>query len=155
MKPCPSPECERVDPTAEQTALWVALNRAQRAIYRTMDAELKANGLPPLRWYDVLWELERTQQDGLRPKEIEKSHLFEQSNLSRLLQRLVDEGLVEVLEYPDDGRGKIMKITPHGRRMRKRMWTIYGPLIHKLMSPIDSSEELSKTSATLGKLIDR
>jgi len=155
VKPCPSPECERVDPTAEQTALWVALNRAQRAIYRTMDAELKANGLPPLRWYDVLWELERTQQDGLRPKEIEKSHLFEQSNLSRLLQRLVDEGLVEVLEYPDDGRGKIMKITPQGRRMRKRMWAIYGPLIHKLMSRISCSDELDRTASTLRALINK
>lgn len=120
-----------------------------------MDAELKAAGLPPLRWYDVLWELERTKQDGLRPKEIEKTHLFEQSNLSRLLQRLVDEGLVEVLDFPDDGRGKIMKITPQGRAMRKRMWAIYGPLIHELMGRITCVDELDRATSTLRKLIDQ
>ncbi len=117
-----------------------------------MDAELKAKGLPPLRWYDVLWELERTPKDGLRPMEIEKTHLFEQSNLSRLLRRLIDEGLVEELDFPDDGRGKILKITRQGRRMRKRMWAIYGPLIHELMGRVSCSDELDRTASTLRKL---
>ena len=155
MKPRHSPECERTNPTTEETALWVALNRTQRAIYRAMDSELKSRGLPPLRWYDVLWELERTHKGGLRPMEIEKTHLFEQSNLSRLLRRLVDEGLVEILEFPDDGRGHILRITQKGRRMRKRMWAIYGPMIHKFMGQITDVDELERTTSTLRALIDR
>lgn len=140
-------------PTDEETNLWVALNRSQRAIYRAMDSELRSKGLPPLRWYDVLWELERTKQDGLRPLEIEKTHLFEQSNLSRLLQRLVNEGLVETLDFPDDGRGKVLKITTQGRQMRKRMWKVYGPLIHKHMGRITDVGELNGATSTLKALI--
>ncbi|MGI9510565.1 MAG: MarR family winged helix-turn-helix transcriptional regulator, partial [Geminicoccaceae bacterium] len=82
-------------PTAEETALWVAFNRAQRSIYRSMDSALKAAGLPPLRWYDVLWSLERSKEKGVRPFELEKLLIFEQSNLSRLLRRMIDAGLVE------------------------------------------------------------
>ncbi len=143
-----------MEPTDEETNLWIALNKSQRAIYRAMDSELKVQGLPPLRWYDVLWELERTKRKGLRPFEIEKTHLFEQSNLSRLLQRLVEEGLVDVLDFPDDGRGKVLKITKKGRRMRKRMWAVYGPLIHKFMGRITDVDELNNASSTLKRLID-
>lgn len=141
-----------MQPTEQETNLWVALNRSQRAIYRAMDSALKAEGLPPLRWYDVLWELERTSRKGLRPFEIEKTHLFEQSNLSRLLQRLVREELVEEMEFPDDGRGKMLRITRKGRQLRKRMWKVYGPHIHKFMGRIADPDELDRTSSTLRKL---
>ncbi len=154
MKPRQSPECEHAYPTSEETALWVALNRSQRAIYRAMDSALKANGLPPLRWYDVLWELDRSNRKGLRPLEIEKALLFEQSNLSRLLQRLVEEGLVDVLEFPDDGRGKMIRITSAGRRMRKKMWSVYGPQIRHFMGKITSTDTLEATTATLTQLTD-
>ena len=87
--------------------------------------------------------------------EIEKRHLFEQSNLSRLLRRLVDEGLVEVLEFPDDGRGHILRITQKGRRMRKRMWAIYGPMIHRFMGQVIDIDELESATSTLRKLVDR
>ena len=119
-----------------------------------MDTALKSEGLPPLRWYDVLWELERSKRDGLRPFEIEKTHLFEQSNLSRLLQRLVDEGLVEALEFPDDGRGKLLRITNRGRATRKRMWQVYGPLIHQYMGRVVDVKESDRATKILKSLID-
>ena len=48
-KPRQSREVDRMYPTEEETALWVAMNLAQRSVYRAMDAALKARGLPPLR----------------------------------------------------------------------------------------------------------
>ncbi len=153
-KPLKSPECEHMNPTPDETELWVALNLSQRAIYRAMDSALKAEGLPPLRWYDVLWELERTKSNGLRPFEIEQKLIFEQSNLSRLLQRLACEGMVEEFSFPGDGRGKVLKITVKGRETRKRMWKIYGPLIHKHMCKIADQGDLAITVSALNTFID-
>ena len=123
-------------PTGDETALWVSLNLAQRRIFRVMDAALKAEGLPPLRWYDVLWALERDKGGGQRAFEMERSLLFEQSNLSRLLRRMIGAGLVAESVCPQDRRGKVLRITAEGRRVRKRMWRIYGPLIKRHMRAV-------------------
>ncbi|MEM7427482.1 MAG: MarR family winged helix-turn-helix transcriptional regulator [Pseudomonadota bacterium] len=143
MKPSQSP-------SEEETAFWVALNLAQRSIYRSMDAVLKAEGLPPLRWYDILWALERAGRCGVRPFELERSLLFEQSNLSRLLRRLVDEGLAKEAVFKDDRRGKVLKLTAKGRRIRERMWKIYGPLIRAHVGPLDDA---GKVTAALRSII--
>ena len=139
-------------PTAEETALWVALNRAQRSIHRSMDAALKASGLPPLRWYDVLWSLERAEGEDIRPFELEKSLILEQSNLSRLLRRMIGVGLVEESTFKGDRRGKVLRITPKGCQTRKQMWKVYGPLIHKHISGVSKRHDLAKTARALESL---
>ena len=110
-------------------------------------------GFPPLRWYDVLWELDRAK-DGLRPFELEKKLIFEQSNLSRLLRRIIDEGLIEEFAYPNDGRGKVLKITKSGHSVRKKMWKIYGPLIDEHVGEIAKNSDPASFAATLMSLVN-
>jgi DNA-binding MarR family transcriptional regulator len=140
-------------PTKDETKVWVALNLSQRGIYRGMDSALKAEGLPPLRWYDVLWELERAKEGELRPRELEKSLIFEQSNLSRLLRRMVGEGFVDEATFKEDRRGKVLRITEEGRQVRARMWKVYGPLIHRHISRITDGYDLKFTASALNSLI--
>ena len=128
-------------PSKKDTKLWVAMNFALRAISRDMESALKAEGLPGLRWYDVLWALEGAK-DGLRPFELEKKLLFEQSNVSHMLRKILSEGLVEIVAHEDDGRGKVVRITNAGRDVRKEMWRVYGPLIHKHFSKIQGQQDL-------------
>ena len=82
-------------PDDSLVAAWVELSRAQRRASAMVEARLKEAGLPPLAWYDALWELDRAPESGLRPFELEQAMLFEQSNLSRLAERLVKAGLIE------------------------------------------------------------
>ncbi len=142
-------------PTAEETALWVALNHAQRSICRSMDSALKAKDLPPLRWYDVLWALERAKDVGVRPFELEKLLIFEQSNLSRLLRRMVEAGLVEESIFEDDRRGKVLVITSKGCQIRGQMWKVYGPLIHEHMGSISNRFDLANITQGLKSLLDQ
>src|SRR5262245_27538338 len=62
---------------------WIALNRAQQAALLKIERALRDAKLPPHGWYDVLWELERAGEAGLRPFEIEGQILIAQSNISR------------------------------------------------------------------------
>ncbi len=148
------PPAEDIYPTQEETALYVALNRAQRSIYVAIDRALKAKRLPPLRWYDVLWSVERAGDGGLRPFALEKSTIFEQSNLSRLLRRMTAESLIEVSVCPNDRRGKVLRMTGKGRRVRKAMWKIYGPLIHQHMSGLSDGYALGDIAAALNALFE-
>ncbi len=147
-----SRERDSAYPTAEETALWVALNRAQRSIYRSMDSALRAKGLPPLRWYDVLWALERDKGGGVRPFELEKLLIFEQSNLSRLLRRMIEAGLVVESVFQDDRRGKVLGITSKGCQTRGQMWQIYGPLIHEHISGISKRHDPVNIAGALKSL---
>lgn len=103
--------------------------RARERLLAAIEADLKAAGMPPLAWYDVLWELARSQDGKLRPYEIEERTLLAQYNLSRLIVRLEKEGLVRRESFAEDGRGRWVVITDAGRKLRERMWTVYAKSI--------------------------
>lgn len=126
-------------PTRRETEIWVAMNRHTRLVHARINTELKSAGLPPLKWYDVMWSIERRGGE-LRPSEVEAEVVFEQSSLSHLNKRLVSEGLLEVVPCEGDGRGKLLRITQKGREVRASMWEIYGALMHEMMAPLAQSD---------------
>ena len=113
-------------PSPSVVRAWIGLMRAQRILLAAIERDLKAAGLPPLGWYDVLLELARSQEGRLRPFEIEQRTLLTQYNLSRLLDRLERERLVQREPFGDDGRGRWVVIADAGRAMRARMWSVYA-----------------------------
>ncbi|MBB3592857.1 DNA-binding MarR family transcriptional regulator [Rhizobium sp. BK529] len=116
-------------PNDAVVSAWTRLMRARERLLGLIEADLKAAGMPPLAWYDVLWELARSQSGRLRPYEIEERTLLAQYNLSRLIDRLEKEGLVGREVFEQDGRGRWVVITDAGRQLRERMWTVYGKAI--------------------------
>lgn len=139
-------------PDDKEEELWVALNLTQRAMYKTMETTLKSKGFPPPRWYDVLWAIERAKECGLRAREIERSLIFEQSNLSRLLRQMINEGLIKETQFERDKRGKILRISKKGRELRHAMWQVYGPLIHTQMQKISATSNPDCLTQNLNQL---
>ena len=120
---------------------------------RRIEAELKGAGFPPLAWYDVLLSLKKA--DGRRtPREIEQEVLFEQYNLSRLLDRMEAEGLVRRIPYPGDRRRQLVEITGEGRALQRRMWSVYGPAISRHMGCKLAEGEAERLAGLLQKLTD-
>ncbi|BCM20375.1 MarR family winged helix-turn-helix transcriptional regulator [Mesorhizobium sp. J8] len=139
-------------PSPEAIAAWARLVRVSRQLVERTEDALKANGLPPLAWYDVLHELAEAGEGGLRPFELIDRVLLAQYSVSRLLARLEVDGLVEKLPVSDDGRGQTVRITASGREMRRRVWAVYGASIAELMGDRLSAEELKTLAALLGRL---
>ena len=133
---------------------WIALMRAQQTALLKIERAFREAKLPPHAWYDVLWELDRAGEAGLRPFEIERQILIAQSNISRLIDRLEEKGYVERRPCEDDGRGQRIVITLSGREMRKRMWPIYGKAITDAVGKHLSEREASSIAALLTKLTD-
>ena len=131
---------------------WTRLIRAQQAVLSAVEADLKSAGFPPLAWYDVLLELSRSPEDGLRPFALEQELLLAQYNLSRLLDRLEKARYVERRTCPDDGRGQIVAITASGRALVKRMWPLYRAAIARHVGTKLSEDEAARLAALLGKL---
>jgi DNA-binding MarR family transcriptional regulator len=136
-------------PSDAAVLAWTRLLRAHDAALGRVETALKEAGLPPLDWYDVLLELERG--GPLRPRELQDRLLVAQYNLSRLLDRLVQAGLVSREPCPEDGRGHIVAATEEGRALRSRMWPVYAEAIQAALG-----ERLSEAeAATLADLLRR
>ncbi len=140
------------NPDEATVAAWIGLSRAQRVAMANVEARLKAEGLPPLSWYDALWELEKAGECGLRPFELERALLFEQYNLSRLAQRLAEAGLIEKKVCEVDARGQTLKISEAGRQLRNRMWKTYSQAIEDAVGAKLSPAEAASLAELLRKL---
>ena len=101
-----------------------------------MEKALTSNGLPPLKWYDVLWAVEMSGDGGVRARNLRDWLLFEQSNLSRLLRTLVENELIKETVCDDDRRVKMLRITARGAKLRLQMWQVYGEQVHVHMKAL-------------------
>jgi DNA-binding MarR family transcriptional regulator len=142
------------EPSEAIVGTWIALNRAQQSAQVKIERALRGARLPPCGWYDVLWELDRAGASGLRPFEIERQRLIAQSNISRLVDRLAEQGYVERQPCEEDGRGQRIVITARGRDMRRRMWPVYARAITEAVGRRLSEREAATLASVLAKLAD-
>ncbi|PWJ89814.1 DNA-binding MarR family transcriptional regulator [Mesorhizobium loti] len=143
---------KKATPSPGAIKAWARLMRVSRQLMESAEEALKAAGLSPLAWYDVLHELAEAGEGGLRPFQLIERTLFAQYSISRLLARLEADGLVEKLPVADDGRGQTIRITANGRETRRKMWAVYGRSIADLVGAKLSADELTMVSALLGRL---
>jgi DNA-binding MarR family transcriptional regulator len=134
---------------------WIALMRAQQTTLLKIERAFRDAKLPPHAWYDVLWELERAGEAGLRPFDIERQMLIAQSNISRLVDRLEEQGYVARRPHAEDGRGQVVVITPSGRDIRKRMWPVYARAISEAVGSRVSERDAAMLARLLAKLVDQ
>lgn len=132
---------------------WIAINRAQRHLVDSIEAELKAGGMPPLAWYDVLLELWREPGGRLRQSDLEHKMLFPQYGISRLVDRLEREKLVLRERCQDDARAHWVIISDKGLALRARMWPLYARAIQRHIGEKLSDQEGARIAEALRKLV--
>ena len=139
-------------PSPETIAAWARLVRVQQHVLAAVEADLKAEGFPPLAWYDALLELSRAANGRMRPVELEKTMLLPQYSTSRLTQRLTRAGLAVREVCPMDRRGQFIAITAEGRALQKQMWQAYAAAIERHVGTRLSDEDAGRLCELLGKL---
>jgi DNA-binding MarR family transcriptional regulator len=147
------PVMDKKEPHESVISAWTRLIRAEREVLGAVEADLKSAGFPPLAWYDVLLELRRAEPQGLRPMELERELLLPQSNVSRLLDRMEQRGLIRKSPAEDDGRGFKASITTQGQALLKRMWPAYRGAIAAHVGDKLTREESARLAELLGKLL--
>lgn len=112
--------------------LWFSFVRSHRALIREIERRLAQAGLPAYAWYDALWGVESGKDGTRRMHELADALVIERYNLTRLVDRLEQEGLVTRVRSSQDGRAAYVTITNAGRALRKRMWKIYEAAVKEL-----------------------
>ena len=89
--------------------------RAYRELVARLDAELIRDHNLPLSSYEVLITLADAPGQRLRMGELANELLLSRSGLTRLIDRLERQGLVERRRCPEDARGWYAQLTEAGR----------------------------------------
>jgi len=132
--------------------VWARFIRAEHRLLQAVEADLKAAGLPPLVCYDVVLELARAPNGRLRHRDLQARVLLAKYNLSRLIDRMADDGLLARLPVAEDARGAYIAITETGRRLQKRMWPVYGRSIARHFATHLDEADLTELDRILAKL---
>jgi DNA-binding MarR family transcriptional regulator len=108
------------DPTLpldpDEEAAWRALARAVIVVPRVLDADLIEGAGLNLAEYVTLVELSQAPGRAMRMNELATLTDLSRSGLSRLIERLVRQGLVSREPFADDGRGRVAQLTEAGLR---------------------------------------
>ncbi len=94
---------------------WRGMLRAHAAMAKALDAQLEAAHSLQLSSYEVLMYLADAEDERMRMCDLASSILLSRSGLTRLVDRLAREGLIERVACHDDARGQFAKLTPAGR----------------------------------------
>ena len=129
---------------------WIALQHVGPLLRQRIDDELKTAGMPDLAAYSILWGIDRAGAP-IRPRDLGLLLFLERYQISRQIDRMVEEGLVVKRKCPEDKRGHFLDLTEKGRAMRLAMWDIYGPAMARALGPL-SHEEARTISTLLNKL---
>jgi len=132
---------------------WAVLLTAHATLVEKIEEALAEADLPPLAWYDVLWELEKAPEGKLRMHELARRVVLTRSNLTRLADRLERAKLIERADTPHDRRGYDCVITRAGLVMRKKMWPEYKAQIERQFSRHVSVEEARVIGDALARAV--
>jgi DNA-binding MarR family transcriptional regulator len=133
---------------------WRSFLRAHAQITRTLEADLLAEHDLPLPSYEVLLHLAESANRRLRMTELADRVLLSRSGLTRLVDRLEREGLVERSACPNDARGTNAVLTDAGlERLRSAAPTHLRGIGTRVTSRL-TDDELDLLFALMRKLLD-
>ncbi|MFS8096620.1 MarR family transcriptional regulator [Lentzea alba] len=128
---------------------WESLMRAYAVLMKQFAAEDVWGDLT-MREYDVLYTLSKC--DGpLRMSELNRHVLLSQPALSRMVDRLVDRGLVERCPDPGDRRGVRLSLTPAGRKTQLEIGRPHARSVTRALNVL-TPVELEQLAAITAKL---
>lgn len=96
---------------------WRGMLRVHAALIKQLDAELERSHGISLSSYEVLIALADAPDNRLRMAELADHALLSRSGMTRLVDRLQKDGLIERARCECDARGSFATLTDKGRRL--------------------------------------
>lgn len=139
--------------TELEVAAWRGFLRTHDALWKTLDAQMVRESGLTLPEYEVLLLLEEAGEAGVRMTLLAQTMGFSGGGLTRLADRLQQEGYLERRRCEADGRGFEALLTPAGRVKLKRVHVkhlraVRSLFLHRLT--IEEQQQLRNIWAKLG-----
>jgi DNA-binding MarR family transcriptional regulator len=135
-------------------AAWTTFLRAHARVVRELERELQTDQDLALTDYDVLVQLAAAPERRLRMSDLADRLLLSRSGVTRLVDRLVADGLVERVVCEDDRRGQWAALTDAGRdRLRRAAPTHLRGVATHFLDRL-SADDLASLQRMLAGVVD-
>ncbi len=137
---------QRNDPgPAEQASLrtWLRLLACTNLVAREVRGRLRDRFDTTLPRFDVLAQLDAVSRESnphLTMSELSRRLMVTNGNLTSLVERLVQEGLINRQPAPEDRRTQIVSLTPAGKRALDAMTPEHQRWIDDLFSGLSAAD---------------
>ena len=142
---------EKIDD--RRLAAWRALLASHAALVDRLGEELQDEKDLPLPWYEVLLWLNQAPDGRMRMGELAGSLLLTPSGVTRLVDRMEADGLVQRQQCPSDRRGWNAVITPAGRARLRSAAPVHMRGIERHFGRHLSDQEADLIADVLGRVL--
>jgi len=119
--------------------LWLGLLRTTRFVENALREEMRLAYGHTLPRFDVLSVLEHNGS-GLQMSELSQQLMVSNGNVTVIVDRLVQDGLVERVPVEGDKRATLVRLTPRGRETFAEMAAAHEGWVDRLLSPIPAED---------------
>src|SRR2546426_2942694 len=157
-KPSSRPQANEVDVselgrkflTLPRLNAWGAFLTAHKALENILSRELESSCGLPLTWFDALAQLRMAPAHRLTMTQLASALLFSKSGLTRLIDRMVEAGLVQRLARPGDRRRLHIALTDAGEEKYRQALPIHLEHVKRHFAAyIEDSEAAAVESALM------
>ena len=134
-------------------AAWRSLLEAHAAVTDLLERELEREQGLALSKFEVLLKLADAPGGRMRMLELAESVLLSKSGLSRLVDRMVEAGLVRRERCEDDRRGWFAVLTDQGRSALRRAAPVHLRGIQEHFARHLEPDEVQVLAAALGRVV--
>ena len=134
----------------EALRLWLRMLTCTQLIEKQVRSGLRDEFNTTLPRFDLMAQLERAPL-GMKMNELSRRMMVTGGNITPVTDQLVKEGLVERMSLPNDRRAWLIRLTPAGRALFKKMARRHEAWIVAAFSSLDS-HELNQLHALLGQV---
>jgi len=127
--------------------IWFRFLRLHQRGHAAMSHRLKAIGLSVAQ-FDLLSTL--TESEGITQRDLAERLYVTKGNVSGLVDRLVEAGLVDRRAIPGDKRSYALHLTPEGHRLARLGMECQHDFVDKTLGKLEKGEleHLDKTITT-------
>lgn len=136
MSAAPKPKAEA---SKERLRLWLRLLSAQRSIENEVRERLRVEHGTTLPRFDVMAALYRSEQ-GLKMSELSGELKVSNGNVTGIVDRLVNDGLIVRAPVPGDRRAMLVRLTQKGRETFAGMAAEHESWISDLLCGVSPEE---------------
>ena len=131
---------------------WRGLMRAHAAVSQQLEAELEAAHGMPLRSFTVLLELDSAPGSRMRMSDLAIAVGLSRSGLSRLVDRLCADGLIDRAECVHDARGSFAVLTDAGAARLQETRADHTSAVRRHFVDLFTADELRELSSYLERV---
>jgi DNA-binding MarR family transcriptional regulator len=130
---------ENAETRKTRLRLWLNILRTTRSVENALREEMRVSYDQTLPRFEILAVLERSES-GLRMSALSEKLMVSNGNVTGIVERLVQDGLVERMAVPGDKRATLVRLTHKGEAVFAEMADVHERWVNELLHTVTEQE---------------